>query len=254
MRKTYKLIGVLFFFALYIFGALFLRFYAVTDVNRRRVSAWWTHKICRWGTRFLNLRISAEGQENIPSNGSLIVSNHMSYLDILVYSAIRPAVYVSSREVENTFFLGFMARIGGTYFIERRNTRNIKEELSGLTDLIRQGFNVVLFPEGTSTDGSKILPFRSTFIAGATETGVDVVPACIRYETINGEPFSEKNCDSVCWYGDMSFAPHFLNFIGLKKTTASAVWLSPISSGSHDRKFISKKAHELIEMSYFGAA
>lgn len=252
MLKFYRLTGVLFLFALYISGAVLLRFYAVTDVNRRRVSAWWTHKICRAGTRFMNMRIKSEGHESLKGQkGRLIISNHMSYLDILAYSAVRPAVYVSSVEMEQTPVLGFLAKIGGTYFVERRNTRNIKAELDGLSGLIKDGFDVVLFPEGTSTDGSKILPFRSSFIAGATETGVDVQPACIRYVTIDGEAFSDKNRDLVCWYGDMSFAPHFLKFLGVYRTEITTTYLPALSSVVFDRKYITKKAHELISDTYF---
>lgn len=254
MYKAYKITVVSFLFLIFIIGAVTLRFYAVTDRNRRKVSIWWTSKMCRVGANFFNMTIDAAGQENIGNGGCLIVSNHMSYLDILVYSAIRPAVYVSSVEMEKTFFLGFMAKIGGTYFIERRNTKNLMDELKGLSELISEGFDVVLFPEGTSTDGSKILPFRSTFIAGATETGVDVIPACIRYDSINGKPFSKDNCDLVCWYGDMSFAPHFTGFLGTRQSLVKVSWLNALSPAEHDRKYITRKAKELIELSYFGAA
>jgi len=254
MFRLYRLFGVIFLFMVFIVGAVVMRFYAVTELNRRRVSCWWTHKMCRTGARFLGLNVHADGAENIPEGGCLVLSNHMSYLDIMVYSSVRPAVFVTSVEMEQTFFLGFIAKIGGSYFVERRNTKNIKQELSVIADLIDQGFVVVLFPEGTSTDGSKILPFRSSFIAGATETGVDVVPACLRYDRINGEPFSDSNCDYVCWYGDMTFAPHFYRFMGLRNTEASASWLTAISSSGLDRKMITRKAHELIAASYFGAA
>lgn len=241
-------------FWLYICGAVVLRFYAVTDVNRRRVSVWWTSRICRMAAKFLNVRIDATDMPRSGQLGKLIVSNHMSYLDILVHSAVRPAVFVSSVEVEHTFFLGLVARIGGTFFVERRNPKNIRNELNGIEQLILQGFDVVLFPEGTSTDGSKILPFRSSFLAGAVETGVDIIPACLRYSRINGKSFGDSNRDLVCWYGDMNFSPHFFSFVSQRQTEAAVTYLPAVSADGADRKEAARLARELISEVYFGAA
>lgn len=113
--------------------------------------------------------------------------------------------------------------------MERRNPKLIKLEIAKMSELIEQGFNIVLFPpEGTSTNGSKVLPFRSSLLASVSKSGgVEVVPACIKYETINNEKFSEKNCDSVCWYGDMSFAPHLWGgFLNTKRVEAKATFFS----------------------------
>ena len=254
MFKAYKLTGASFLFCVFIIGALVLRFYAVTDVNRRRVSVWWTSVMCRIGGRFLGVHVNADSVCGTDGRGRLMVCNHMSYLDILVLSSVRPSVFISSVEMENTFFLGFLAKIGGTFFVERRNVRNIKGELDGITKIISQGFNVVLFPEGTSTDGSKILPFRSSFLAGASEAGVDVVPVCLRYSKINGESFSPENCDYVCWYGDMSFAPHFSRFASLHRTDVDVSFMEGMNSLEHDRKYITRRAQELIEAVYFTAS
>lgn len=254
MFKAYRLAGVVFLFCVFIIGALVMRFYAVTDVNRRRVSVWWTSVMCRTGCRFLGIRVRADLSDDSCGKGRLMVCNHMSYLDIMAISSVRPSVFISSVEMENTFFLGFMARIGGTFFVERRNVRNIKGELDGITEIISQGFNVVLFPEGTSTDGSQILPFRSSFLAGASEAGVDVVPVCLKYSRIDGEVFSPENCDLVCWYGDMSFTPHFLRFITVRRTEVDIAFMQGMNSLEHDRKYITRRAQELIESVYFTAS
>lgn len=254
MFKAYRLAGVSFLFCVFIVGALVMRFYAVTDVNRRRVSVWWTSVMCRTGCRFMGIRVRADNAERNDKQGRLMVCNHMSYLDILAISSVCPSVFISSVEMEKTFFLGFLARIGGTFFVERRNVRNIKGELDGITEIISQGFNVVLFPEGTSTDGSKILPFRSSFLAGASGAGVEVVPVCLKYSKVDGKEFSPENCDLVCWYGDMSFAPHFGRFIGVRRTEADISFMSGLNSLEHDRKYITRRAQELIESVYFTAS
>lgn len=252
MKRLYKLTGFIFLFSIFIIGAVLLRLYAVTDVNRRRVGAWYTSKMSRIGLRFLGVSISHLGAEALEPGGKLIISNHMSYFDILIYSAVRPAVFISSVEMQNTPLLGFVAKLGGTFFVERRNPKLIKLEIGRMSELIAEGFNVVLFPEGTSTDGSVILPFRSSLLAAAS--GVEVVPACIKYEEIDGQPFSKDNCDYVCWYGDMTFAPHLWNFMKTNSVRAKATFFEPINSAAADRKFISQKAHQLITSEYFGAA
>jgi 1-acyl-sn-glycerol-3-phosphate acyltransferase len=241
-------------FTIFIIGAAILRFYAVTPVNKRRVSIWWTTKISRITIKVLNIKVEDTGTEYIDEQGKLIVSNHMSYIDILVYSSIKPSVFISSVEIEKTFFLGWLAKLGGTLFIERRNPKLIKLEIENISELIEEGFNVVLFPEGTSTDGSEILPFRSSLLAATAKTDIDVVPACLKYMTINSESFNSSNKDTICWYGDMSFAPHFLNLIKTEELTASAQFFRPLSSSVYDRKVLTRKAYSLIEKTYFGAA
>lgn len=253
MKKLYHNVGAVLLFCLYIAGAVVLRFYAVTDVNKRRVSVWWTSKICRMGSALLNINVKSAQAPLKGRKGRLIISNHMSYLDILIYSSVHPAVFISSVEVEQTFFLGFVARIGGTFFVERRNPKNIRQELNSIKDIIDQGMDVVLFPEGTSTDGSKILPFRSSLLAGAVESGVEIVPACIRYEKINGKAFSDENRDLVCWYGDMTFAGHFFTFTSQQSTEASVTYLAPVDV-CHDRKTAARIARDMILSVYFGAA
>jgi len=254
MKRLLKLTITIFLFGVYIIGAVTLRFYAITDKNRRMVSAWYTTKMCRIALKLFGVNVSSQGVQYLEPAGKLILSNHMSYLDIMIYASIKPSVFISSVDMGQVPFLGFVAKIGGTFFVERRNPKLIKLEIDKISALINEGFNVVLFPEGTSTDGSHILPFRSSLLASASASGVAVVPACIKYEFINNHRFSKANCDSVCWYGDMSFAPHLWNFLKINRVDSKATFFEPIDSRYADRKFISTKAHQLITNEYFSAA
>ncbi|PLX68007.1 MAG: hypothetical protein C0603_07810 [Denitrovibrio sp.] len=255
MKRLTKLSATIFLFGLFIIGAVILRFYAVTDVNKRRVGAWYATKMCRLAIKVFGLEVTSINEAYLSTTGKLILSNHMSYLDIITYASIKPSIFISSVEIEKTPFLGFIAKLGGTYFVERRNPKLIKLEIGKMSELIEQGFNVVLFPEGTSTNGSKVLPFRSSLLASASvSTGVEVIPACIKYLTIDNEPFSSINCDYVCWYDDMSFAPHLWNFLSTDKVESKTTFFKPINSASSDRKTISNKAYELISAEYFHVA
>ncbi|PLX70823.1 MAG: 1-acyl-sn-glycerol-3-phosphate acyltransferase [Denitrovibrio sp.] len=254
MRRIYKMSVTIFLFVVFITGAVILRFYAVTDVNKRRVGAWFTAKMSRTALRFFGIQVSSSGHEYLEPSGKLIISNHMSYFDILVLASVKPTVFVSSVEIQKTPFLGFVASLGGTFFVERRSAKLVKLEIGKISDLIKNGFNVVLFPEGTSTDGSQILPFRSSLLAAATDSFVDVVPACIRYGEIDGKSFSPENCDYVCWYGDMSFLPHLWNFLKTSHVRAKVTLFEPIDTHLADRKFITAKARQLITDEYFKVA
>ena len=251
--RILKLGTFLFLLTVFVVVAVILRFYAVTPVNKRRVSSWWTHKMCKTGVWLFGLDISSTGKEYLEPGGKLIISNHMSYLDIIVYASIRPSVFVSSVEMQKTPVLGFLAKLGPTFFVERRDPKLIKLEIGKMAELVSEGFNVFLFPEGTSTDGSEILPFRSSLLASASSGNVEVVPSCIKYTEIDGKEFSPENCDYVCWYGDMSFAPHLWGLLSTRNIKVKATYFEPIDSGKMNRKVITQRAHELITKEYFAA-
>lgn len=181
-----------------------------------------------------------------------MVCNHMSYLDILFLSAGEPTVFVTSVEMKETPFLGTLSELGGSYFVERRNRHKIPQEIKDLAQLMHDGFHIFVFPEATSTDGMNILPFKKSMFKAAVEAGFDVLPVCLRYEEIDGKPFTHKNKDKICWYGKMPFAPHLIRVMGLRSAKISVEYLEPISSREFpDRSILAEKAYEQITQTYF---
>ncbi len=201
----------------------------------------------------LNVKVNSKlAHEDLFDRNYFMVCNHMSYLDILVLSSVQPAVFVTSVEMEKTFFLGDMAKLGGSFFVDRVNRRKMKSEVQALVNLLNDGFNVFIFPEGTSTNGTHILPFKKSLFRVPFQTGYSILPICLKYKTINGEPFSEANCDKVCWYDDMTFAPHFIQLMGLKELEVEVSYQSPLDPkefASHGD--LAKAAHDRIASSYF---
>ena len=188
------------------------------------------------------------------SNGKryFMVCNHMSYMDILFLSAGEPAVFVTSIEMKETPFLGECSAFGGSYFVERRDRSRIPQEIKDLAQLLQDGFNVFVFPEATSHDGLSLLPFKKAMFTAAIAAGADVLPVCLRYEEVNGEPFSKKNNNFLCWYGKMPFVPHFLKMISLKSAKVTVEYLEPISAKEFpDRAQLSDRAYQQISQSYF---
>jgi 1-acyl-sn-glycerol-3-phosphate acyltransferase len=148
-----------------------------------------------------------------PAQG-LVVSNHLSYLDILVYAAAMPCVFVAKREVRDWPAFGFFARCGGTVFIDRQSRASTDDAARQIDEALQAGVVVMVFPEGTSTDGSEVFRFHPSLLEPAVQLGVDMTPAAIAYRVQGGE---ERD---VCYYGDVHFVPHLLQTLGRPEVAA----------------------------------
>jgi len=180
----------------------------------------------------------------------LIVSNHLSYLDILAIASVTPSVFVSSMEGRAAAFLGLLAGCGGTLFVERRNKANLKREIAEITGTLKEGLNVVIFPEGTSSNGERVLPFKRSLMETAFLSKSDVLPVCLTY-SYDEEKLSGPAKDSVYWYGDMTFFPHFFNL--LKKTELIVTFriMEPLRTGEYaSRSALAGAAYQSISASY----
>src|SRR5579863_8787387 len=163
-RAAAKLIWFLWELAVVLVDYLFTAAF-VAKKNRRLARAQWLHRSCRRHIKIYSCTYSSEGP--IPTRG-LLVSNHLSYLDIMVISAITPVVFVSKSEVRSWPIFGFCAVLSGTLFIDRAKRMHvgpINEEIQAALDA---GVLVAVFPEGTSTNGEEVLPFRSPLLEPVT--------------------------------------------------------------------------------------
>ena len=200
----------------------------------------------------LGVKLEVEGLENWKNDRTyLVVSNHMSYLDMLVFACIRPLCFVSTIEVLETPFLGQIAETSGSLFVERRSRENIKKEISEISATLQQGFNMVFFPEGTSTNGEQVLPFKRPLFAPAERTNTPVLPVVIQYESIDGEPITRGNRDLICWYGDMDFSPHLLALAGRQGAVVKVKILPEIPMGEKvTREAIASQAEAMVRENY----
>lgn len=220
--------------------------------GRRRFHAATTGFFSRLGLRLLGIRVSIAGNpvENLPTT-SLILGNHLSYLDIMILAAHFPTLFITSMEVKHTPFLGLLADMGGSLFIERRSRDNISAEIGTIAAALKSGHTVTLYPEGTSSDGRTVLPFKRSLIKAAIDASVPVQPLALTYTRINGRPFGDSNRDMVCWYGDMSFLPHFLRLFTVRSINVNLSFLDPIYPAPTDsRKDICDLAWPRIRDAY----
>ena len=197
------------------------------------------------------VRVTGYDAEMMTKENFLLVCNHMSYLDILVVSSVVPAVFVTSVDLKESGFLGTLAELGGSIFIERRNRSQIDRDLDSMTKTLRDGFNIMIYPEGTSSNGDKVLPFKKSLLMAAVNSGKNILPVCIKYREIDGEVFSSENRDQVCWYGDMDFVPHFLQLLKTKKVVVDLEFLNVVKpTPNSTRDELATQCFDLISAAY----
>lgn len=224
--------------------------------RRKRLCAETTTRYCRWGLRLLGIHVSHHGapQPGTAASACIVVSNHLSYVDILVIAAQHPTLFVSSTEVERSPLLGFLARCGGTIFVDRRNPRNIHQEQQIIASWVEQGLRVCIFPEATTSDGSNVLPFRSGLLEIACQRHFTIQPLCLCYHTINSRQANQAELDVICYYGDMEFLAHVRRLLQTRSVHASMIFMEPVYSASGTRrKELSDNLHKRISSTYISA-
>jgi 1-acyl-sn-glycerol-3-phosphate acyltransferase len=169
----------------------------------------WLHRWCRVFAKVIGLRVQSRGRA--PARG-MIVSNHLSYLDIVAYSALAPCVFVAKKEVAAWPVFGWFAQMAGTIFVDRRRRLEVGAANCAIESALRAGAVVVLFAEGTSSGGQAVLPFRSALLDAVRHADDRILPAAISYELEDGSV-----PDEVCYWGEMTLLPHLLNLFAKRR-------------------------------------
>jgi 1-acyl-sn-glycerol-3-phosphate acyltransferase len=163
----------------------------------------------------LEVRVVGELASKSSIRPVIFVSNHSSWVDVPVVGAVLPASFVAKGDIDGWPVVRTIARLGRTIFVSRQRGSTARERDAMLAVLAR-GDNLILFPEGTSSDGSRVLPFRSSFFAVAEGKGIDdpnrrplIQPVSVVYDRLNGLPAGRSSRPVFAWYGDMDIASHF---------------------------------------------
>lgn len=165
----------------------------------------------------LNIKVTVSGDEGqLERGGYVIIANHVSYVDGMVLGSIFPIVFVSKREVKSWPIVGQWNLLCGTVFINRQNKEQVRELIPEMIRKLKQEANLLLFPEGTSTDGERMLPFQTVPLEAPLRNRSIIVPATIAYKSIDNRPVGPANRDLVYWHGDMGFLSHFWHLLGLR--------------------------------------
>jgi len=165
----------------------------------------------------LNIKVTVEGDEGqLERGGYVIIGNHVSYVDGIVLGSIFPILFVSKREVKGWPIVGQWNTLCGTIFINRQRKELVGSLIEEMSGKLRQEANILLFPEGTSTNGERMLPFQTVPLAAPLRNRSIIVPTTIAYTSIDDKPISAANRDRVFWYGDMDFISHFWKLLALR--------------------------------------
>jgi 1-acyl-sn-glycerol-3-phosphate acyltransferase len=185
----------------------------ITRPESREKRAEWLHRFCAAALTGLDVKLTVEGQ--FPARGALI-SNHLSYIDIVVFAAMSPCVFCSKAEIEHWPVVGWLATMAGTVYVDRGKGGSAVKAGNGMKAAAEAGLPVVFFPEGTTTNGRTMLPFHSGLLAQALEIDEPMTAAYLRYslDEDNGPGMSVE--DDVCYWGDRSMWPHVFKFLGLR--------------------------------------
>lgn len=219
--------------------------------HRRKLLIHWMHHCSRLILQILDVHYWVEYRtEASPTEGTLLLANHVSYVDALLLAAQYPSVFVTSVEVKKSFFLGWLAQCAGCCFVERRKLNTLKEDISEIRGLLANGFNVVLFPEGTTSDGTDILPFKRSLLEAAVGFSYPVLPICINYRYCNGEQLSLETSHLLFYFGEMKLSTQLAKLLGVNEVLAELIILPPLSPDhkSCRRTLASASYHSIREV------
>ncbi|MBV9652938.1 MAG: 1-acyl-sn-glycerol-3-phosphate acyltransferase [Acetobacteraceae bacterium] len=191
-------------------------------------------------SRVLGIRVRLIGKPSYRGDRRPVVfaSGHSSWLDIAVLGATLDAAFISKDDVAEWPMVSLVARLGRTVFVSRQRS-STGRELAEISDRLTEGGNLVLFPEGTTSDGSRVLPFRSPFFAVADAgTPVVIQPVSVVYDRLDGLPIGRNSRPLLAWYGDMAIAPHYWQTARRARVRATVVLHPPLDPA----RFASRKA------------
>ncbi|MEM6385689.1 MAG: lysophospholipid acyltransferase family protein [Pseudomonadota bacterium] len=218
---------------------------------RRPWSGWITVAVCRIGLRLMGVARKTTGSP-MRQNG-VYVANHSSWLDIFTLNACAPMYFVSKAEVATWPGIGLLARLTGTVFV-RRARQEAAAQKALLEARITAGHRLTIFPEGTSTDGRQVLPFKPTLFAALFSEGtrhVHVQPVSVIYRAPN-----RRDRRFHAWWGDMAFGPHLLQILAAPRGGCVIVtWHEPlVVSDFADRKTLAREAETCVRRAHADGA
>ncbi len=191
--------------------------------------------------RLFGLQLQVSGPP--PAAPFMLVANHLSYVDVIVLAAQFDCVFVAKSEIAAWPLIGWLSRCMNTIFIDRNRKRDLLRVNALLTKALAAGQNVVLFPEGTTTTGAAVLPFKPGLLEPAVRAGRRVAYASLSYRTAPDEAPASA---AVCWWGDMEFVPHLLKLFALPGFAGALVFGNE-ALHANDRKTLAKHLHAAVE-------
>jgi 1-acyl-sn-glycerol-3-phosphate acyltransferase len=201
--------------------------------------------------RALGIRIVCHGRPARTAE-MLFVANHVSWADIPVLGARIRAAFVAKSEVGGWGMVGWLATLARTVYVERGRRSSTGDQRDAIADRLARGDSLILFPEGTNSDGTRVLPFKSSLFAVADgHDDVLIQPVTIAYTRVNGLPVTRERLPDLAWIGDTELMPHALAFMRLGKVRAEIIFHPPVRRTDFaDRKALARHCEAVIATGY----
>jgi 1-acyl-sn-glycerol-3-phosphate acyltransferase len=182
----------------------------------------------------LGLTVRSSGE--MGAGSTLLVANHVSWLDILAINAVQPVRFVSKADVRGWPLVGWIVACGGTLFIERERRSDAMRVVHQVADALRSGGQIAIFPEGTTSDGRDVRPFHASLLQAAVTTGVSTQPVMLRFSDA-----SESFSLAAPYIGDMTLMQSLWSVANARQLTAHVNFLSPLSGPHADRRSLGEQ-------------
>ncbi len=243
-RHPLRLIGGILLFAWTVLAAFADYFFHCAFLPKAKKAAarpLWLHRGSIRSLKVFKATMQVSGP--VPTKG-LLISNHLGYLDVLVLSSITPAVFVAKREVKSWPVAGWLAQLAGTLFVNRERRMQVGEVNGEIQAALDTGALVTVFPEGTSWNGTEVLPFKSPLLEPAVNSKHPLAVSYLHYEMDEMNEGGDAS-EEICYWGDHTFFPHLLNLLSKRRFRISVRFASIINPVV-DRKELARQLREEV--------
>lgn len=210
------------------------------NLQRRILQSWSRELLDILGIRLL---IDSDDALHAVDSG-LIVTNHISWLDVFVLNAVVPMRFVAKSEVRGWPVIGWLCARAQTVFIERGKARSAARVNVQLVEMLKRGECLAVFPEGTTTDGAQVAHFHSSLLQPAIDAGVPVQAIALRYQDAYGQ-----RSDAAAYIDDISFAQSMWMILSARQLQVRLLASAPLPTAVSDRRSLTQQAHQIIATS-----
>lgn len=244
-RATLRLFSIFAYSTPYLILQLMVQpFFKLSHGSARTAQKYLTRRWARGMARIIGMKLEVRGK--VPTERGLIITNHLSYVDIIALWTAVPGLFVSKQEVSRWPFIGLFAKSTGCLFIDRDRASDAHRSISVIAQAIDEGNHVILFAEGTTSMGADVLPLKPSLLEAAIRTQTAVSCGDIFYEVEEGRTPAHL---SICWWGDMTFYDHLYGLFRLPSFKALLEFQEkPLRA--ENRKLLAAATHERISQNF----
>lgn len=226
----------------------------MSEARRRTLRGAQIGRVGSWILSLLGYRITLLWHPGSPHSrhGHFIVSNHVSFNDPMMIGSVFPTAFVTSKEVERDRLLGTLARLGGSFFVDRQNGSTLRQDIRDLREALSEGVNVGLFPEGTTSDASVILPFKRALLSSVAMAHQKILPLVINFVGVNGRAVEDRDRRALFYFGDVKFVDQMYALLKLRQIEVEIHILPEFEVGNRDSRELTVQLRDTL-LSHFQA-